>query len=351
MVEAKKEKGMTGTTKLLVTVPELEGREDLLAEIAAISPRLEIRQQACRSHAEVTAALGDEEIIYTLWFPETLAPDSQLRWLQMTSTGVDNKLSYPVFDPPNGIVVTCAAGCHAVPIAEYCLFAMGLLARGLLGFYRDQQQRVRNRSHSTLTDLWGQTVGIVGYGRIGREVARLAKSFNMRVLALKRHPERRRVVGFELAGVGDPDGSIPETIYGPQDLPALLAESDFVVSTVPMTTETAHVFDDEAFAAMRRSAYFINVSRGGVVDHDALVRALERGTIQGACLDVLHTDPRPLPPEHPLWSFDNVLLTPHVSGNRNSHYIRRVQDLFLTNLRRYMRDEPLVNVVTKERGY
>ena len=215
-----------------------------------------------------------------MWFPETLAPDSQLRWLQMTSTGVDNKLSSPVFDPPNGVVVTCAAGCHAVPIAEYCLFAMGLLVRGLLGFYRDQQQRVRDRSHSTLTDLWGQTVGIVGYGHIGREVARLAKSFNMRVLALKRHPERRQAVGFELTGVGDPDGSIPETIFGPQDLPALLAESDFVVSTVPMTTETAQIFDDDAFAAMRRGAYFINVSRGGVVDHDALVRALEQGTIR-----------------------------------------------------------------------
>ena len=219
MVEAKKEKRMTGTTKLLVTVPELEGREDLLAEIAAISPRLEIRQQACRSHAEVTAALGDEEIIYTLWFPETLGPDSQLRWLQMTSTGVDNKLSNPVFDPPNGIVVTCAAGCHAVPIAEYCLFAMGLLARGLLGFYRDQQQKVRDRSHSTLTDLWGQTVGIVGYGRIGREVARLAKSFNMRVLALKRHPERRRVVGFELAGVGDPTAAFRRRSTGRRTYP------------------------------------------------------------------------------------------------------------------------------------
>ncbi|MAG34642.1 MAG: hydroxyacid dehydrogenase [Dehalococcoidia bacterium] len=342
---------MKETVKLLVAVPELEEREDLLAEIAAISPRLVVEQQTCRSMPEVTAALGDAEILYTLWFPETVEPDSGLRWVQMTSTGVDNKLSHPVFDPGNAVVVTSAAGCHAVPIAEYSLFAMGLLARGLMGFYRDQQQKVRERSHSTLTDLWGQTVGIVGYGHIGREVARLAKSFNMRVLATKRHPDRRKAEGFELAGVGDPDGSLADEVLGPEDLPKLLARSDFVVSTVPLTPVTANLFDDAAFAAMKPSAYFVNVSRGGVVDHDALVRALDGGSIQGACLDVLFTDPKPLPPEHPLWSLDNVLLTPHVAGNRNPDYMRRAQDLLLTNLTRYLNDEPLLNAVTREKGY
>lgn len=342
---------MASTIKLLVTVPELEGQDDELAKIAALSPRLIVEQHTCKSSAEVSAVSGNAEILYTLWFPETVEHGSKLRWVQMTSTGVDNKLSNQVFDPGNSVTVTSAAGCHAVPIGEYCLFAMGLLARGLMGFYRDQQKKTRDRAHSTLTDLWGQTVGIVGYGHIGREVARLAKSFNMRVIATKRRPDNPLAEGFVLDGVGDPDGSLADELYGPNDLHLLLAQSDFVVSTVPLTPETANLFDDDAFQVMRSSAYFINVSRGGVVDHDALVRVLEQRGIQGACLDVLFTDPKPLPPEHPLWTLDNVLLTPHVAGNRNPDYVRRSQQLLVTNLERYLRNEPLMNVVTRDRGY
>ena len=338
-------------TKILVTVPELEGTPDAIDEIRSVSPDLEIEQRTCRSNPELTEMLGDAEILYTLWFPTRLEPNASLRWLQMTSTGVDNKLSNPVFDPGNNVTVTSAAGCHAVPIGEYCIFAMGLLARGLLGFYRDQQQRVRNRAHSTLTDLTGLTVGIVGYGHIGRHVARLSKAFNMRVLATKRRADQRGVSGLDFPNVGDPDASLPDEILGPNELPRILEVADFVVSTVPLTTATAKLFDSAAFKAMRRDAYFINVSRGGVVDHDALVQALQDGEISGACLDVLHTDPKPLPPEHPLWGLENVLITPHVSGNRNASYMRRAQDLFLENLKRYLAGEPLLNVVTRERGY
>ena len=238
-----------------------------------------------------------------------------------------------------------------MPIGEYCIFAMGLLARGLLGFYRDQQQRVRNRAHSTLTDLTGLTVGIVGYGQIGRHVARLSQAFNMRVLASKRNPDRLEVSGMDFPNVGDPTAALPERIFGPDELPELLADADFIVSTVPLTAETTGLFGESAFRAMRRDAYFINVSRGGVVDHDALVQALQSGEIRGACLDVLHTDPKPLPPENPLWDLENVLITPHVSGNRNAAYMRRAQDLFIENLKRYLAGEPLLNVVTRDKGY
>ena len=338
-------------TRVLVTVPELESSPDAIEEIRSVSPDLEVEQRTCRSNPELTGMLGDAEILYTLWFPTRLEPGTRLRWLQMTSTGVDNKLSNPVFDPANGVTVTSAAGCHAVPIGEYCIFAMGLLARGLLGFYRDQQQRVRNRAHSTLTDLTGLTVGIVGYGHIGRHVARLSKAFNMRVLATKRCPDQRAVSGLDFPNVGDPDACLPDEIVAPDELPRILADADFVVSTVPLTTAPANLFGASAFSAMRRDAYFINVSRGGVVDHDALVQALQDGDIRGACLDVLHTDPKPLPPEHPLWDLENVLITPHVSGNRNAAYMRRAQDLFLANLKRYLAGEPLLNVVTREKGY
>ena len=301
-------------TKVLVTVPELEGSPDAIAEIRSVSPDLEIEQRTCRSNPELTGMLGDAEILYTLWFPTRLEPD-------------------------------------AVPIGEYCIFAMGLLARGLLGFYRDQQQRVRNRAHSTLTDLTGLTVGIVGYGQIGRHVARLSQAFNMRVLASKRNPDRLEVSGMDFPSAGDPTAALPEKIFGPDELPGLLADADFIVSTVPLTAETTGLFGESAFRAMRRDAYFINVSRGGVVDHDALVQALQSGEIRGACLDVLHTDPKPLPPENPLWDLENVLITPHVSGNRNAAYMRRAQDLFIENLKRYLAGESLLNVVTRDKGY
>ena len=163
--EARRETRMTATTKLLVTVPELEGREELLAEIAAVSPRLEIAQRACRSAGEVTAALGDAEIIYTLWFPETIAPDSQLRWLQMTSTGVDNKLSNTVFDPRNAVVVTSAGRLPRRPHRR--ITASSRWACWHAGYWASiaiSSRKCRDRAHSTLTDLWGQTVGIVGYG-------------------------------------------------------------------------------------------------------------------------------------------------------------------------------------------
>ena len=211
--------------------------------------------------------------------------------------------------------------------------------------------KIRDRSHSTLTNLWGKTVGIVGYGHIGREVARLAKAHNMRVLATNEQADLRECQGYDIRGVGDPDGVIPEKVFGPDNLGLLLAESDFVVSTVPLTKKTADMFAYEEFKRMKKTAYFINVSRGGILDHDALVEALENKEIAGAGLDVLFSDPTSLPAEHPLWEMENVFITPHVSGNRNAEYMLWVNNLFSMNLKRYLNGAPLLNVVTRERGY
>ena len=338
------------STEILIAVPEIEPGTGIEAEVAQAVPDARLRVHPCSSADEVTSELGSAEILYSLWFPKNIE-GAPLRWLQMSSTGVDNKLSHPVFDPDGGITVTSASGCHAVPIAEYCVFAFGIAARGLLQFFRDQQQRVRNRSHSTLQDLSGKTVSIVGYGHIGREVGRLARALNMRVLAVKREPESREATGFAISGVGDPEGSLPDRLVGPGELHSVLEEADFVVPTLPLTDATRQLFGRAAFAAMQRHAWFINVSRGGVVDEDALVAALRDGVIGGACLDVLTSDPKPLPSDHPLWSLENVFITPHVSGNRNPDYLARNNVLFLDNLRRYASGGELLNVVTRERGY
>lgn len=338
-------------TKVLITLPELENRKDDLDRIATLSPRIEMRACPSRSVEETAEILEDEEILYTLWIPARLKPESRLKWVQMSSTGIDNKLENPIFDPDRNITVTNAAGCHAASIGEYCLAAMGALVRGFPRFFRDKALKVRDRSHSTLENLYGKTVGIAGYGHIGREVARLAAAHRMRVLALDKFPDRRRMDGFVFQGDGDPDGSIPEKIYDPDGLNQLLEESDVIVCCLPLTGETANIFGSEAFDLMKKSAYFINISRGGTVDHDALAAALKNGGIAGAALDALYSDPQPMPEDHPLWELENVIITPHIAGNRNRGYIEKTNRLFQENLKRYLTDGPLLNIVSKERGY
>jgi phosphoglycerate dehydrogenase-like enzyme len=196
--------------------------------------------------------------------------------------------------------------------------------------------------------LRGATIGIVGYGSIGREVARLAKAFGMRVLACKR--DTRQVVdeGYTVAGAGDPQGELPDRIYPSAALNSMVAECDVVVITAPLTEETHHMVDEEAFKAMKNESYLVNVSRGGVVDEKALLKALQKGWIAGAGLDVFEHEP--LASDSPFWKMDNVIISPHVAGF-TPHYDWRAMDLFVRNLRRYLEDRPLMNVVSRTLGY
>ena len=137
--------------KVAITVPEFENRKDYFEQIVSVSPRLEVEQRISRSILETAELLEDAEILYTLWIPAHLKNGNKLKWVQMTSTGIDNKLDKTMFDPERKITVTNAAGCHAVAIGEYSLFVMGLFARGFLQFRKDQQMKIRDRNHSTLT--------------------------------------------------------------------------------------------------------------------------------------------------------------------------------------------------------
>lgn len=179
-------------------------------------------------------------------------------------------------------------------MAEYCLSVMVLLARGFLQLFRDQEAKHRDPRYSLLVELSGTTIGVVGYGQTGREVARLATAHNMRVFTLKRDPGQLRV-GYQWPGVGDPDGTLPEHVFGPTDLHDLLGDSDFVLDCLPLTAETIGPFDEAAFWAMQSTAYFLNVGRGETVLDDALAWALKERVIAGAALDVFVSDPDPLP--------------------------------------------------------
>jgi phosphoglycerate dehydrogenase-like enzyme len=186
------------------------------------------------------------------------------------------------------------------------------------------------------TVMRGKTVGIVGLGHIGREVARLCQAFGMKVIAPRRSAKKAGRARYV-------DRLLPAG-----QMPVLLAESDFVVICVPLTQETRKLIGEKEFKAMKPTAYIINIARGGIIDEEALVRALEEKRISGAGLDV--TVPEPLPPESPLWDFDNVILSPHVSGGMDE-YMERATDLFCENLGRYLAGKRLRNVIDRKKGY
>jgi len=199
------------------------------------------------------------------------------------------------------------------------------------------------------TDLRGATLGIIGYGSIGRELARMATSaLGIRVVALKRDPSRRADRDYCPPGTGDPEGRLPEAWLGPHELPALLQRSDVVVMAAPLTPETRGMIGAAELARMKPSAYFINVGRGASVDEAALARAVRERRIAGAAVDVFAQEPPAA--GHPLYALDDVIVSPHVSGFLPS-YDDRCSELFAENLRRWLAGAPLLNLVDRARGY
>jgi len=275
----------------------------------------------------------------------------KLRWIHLFSAGVDHVLRSDLVIN-RAVVLTNSSGTTAPWIAEYVIGAMLHHSRGLDVAVRAQgrhqwfHQEVRAVCHS----LRGKTLGIIGYGSIGRAAARLAQPFGMEVLALKRDPSAHRDPGWSLPGMGDPEGSIPSRWFGPEERHELLRLSDYIVMALPLTTRTRHFLGPHEFAAARPNAYLINVARGGVIEPDALVRALNGRRLSGCCLDV--TTPEPLNPDNPLWDMENVTLTFHTSAARPPEsFYDLACELFAENLRRFLSGDELLNVIDPARGY
>jgi phosphoglycerate dehydrogenase-like enzyme len=337
------------TTQLLCT---MRFSDDLLDQLRAVSSQIQVTQQTCHDADEVAAALAaypGTEILYTFHVPqEVLALAPGLRWVQLHSAGADHILEHPLMD--SEVAITTVSGIHATPIAEY-VFASMLAHRWRVAFWTHCQREAEWPSGRwklfARPELRGSTLGILGYGSIGREVGRLAQAFGMRVLALRRTEERAKA-GYAEGHTGDPTGSIPERFYPPSALHQLLAECDYVVIALPLTAETTHFIGTAELQAMKPTAYLVNIARGAIVDEVALIEALRQGWIAGAGLDVFEEEP--LPTDSPLWDLENVLISPHVAGF-TPHYDRRAAALFADNLRRHLAGEPLLNMVNKTRGY
>jgi len=292
-------------------------------------------------------------VLYAGAPPADLARAPALKWVQLHMAGVNALADHPLYTK-TALPLTTASGVHAATIAEYAVTALLALAHRVprmvewqaRGAWPPDEQRWPLFVPS---EVRGATLGVIGYGSIGRELARIAKgAFAMRVLACKRDPSRRADDGYCLPGTGDPEGALPDEWLGPGQLDSLLAGSDAVVLCAPLTRETRGLIDDAALRRMKPSAYFINVGRGASVDETALARALRERRIAGAAVDVFAQEPPPA--GHPLYGVDNAILSPHVSGFLPS-YDEKCSVLFAENLRRYLAGAPLLNLVDRARGY
>jgi phosphoglycerate dehydrogenase-like enzyme len=304
------------------------------AAVRAVVPDIEFVHT---SRDQLLDVVTDADILIgspgNLW-EDVLKVSPKLRWVHVSSAGVDRMVS-PAF-LESEITLTCAKGDVVGPLlAEHAFALMLALTRGIALCVRDGRwNRHEGAAGKLVFEVGGKTMGLVGFGGVGQHLARMAKAFDMDVIAL-----RRAVVGDEPEGV---------TVWGNERFDDLLAQSDVVVVSVPDTPDTRGMFDKDAFAKMKKSAFLITVGRGNTVDTDALVDALQKGEIAGAGLDVV--DPEPLPDEHPLWRMRNVIITPHIAGNAPERAGRN-QALVLDNLKRFAQGDALMSAVDKSAGY
>jgi phosphoglycerate dehydrogenase-like enzyme len=267
--------------------------------------------------------------------------------------GVNALAEHPLYTSST-VALTTTSGVHAATIAEYTITVLLALAHRVP---RMVEWKARGGWPPDLerwplfvpTEIRGAALGIIGYGSIGRELARIAKTaFGMRVLACKRDPVARADTGYALPGTGDPEGMLPDEWFAPERVGDMLARADAVVMAAPLTKATAGMIGARELARMKPSAYFVNVGRGATVDEAALAKALADGRIAGAAVDVFAQEPPPA--GHPLYACDSVIVSPHVSGFLPS-YDDKCVDLFAENLRRFLSGQPLLNLVDRTRGY
>jgi phosphoglycerate dehydrogenase-like enzyme len=303
--------------------PQLEMLVDLPHAIARSADEI---ADAGRGAEAILHWAGTKELLEAV-----LRACPEVRWVHSRWAGLDSLLFRELVESP--VILTNGSGVFSQSLGEFALAAILYFAKDfprMLG-----NQRAERWEPFDVDEISTQTVGIVGYGDIGRAVARRAQAMGMRVLALKRHA---------------PDAPDPlvERYYQPEAMAEMLARCDYVVVAAPLTPETRHIIGEAEFAAMQPSAVVINVGRGPVIDQAAMVRALREGRIRGAGLDVFEHEP--LPAGDPLWQMPNVLVSPHTADHTRT-WIDDAMRFFLRQYERFRNGEPLENVVNKRLGY
>lgn len=340
------------TDKPLVIVA-LDFSDELMEHIRLSAPQFHF----VRHFPDVPESLWhDAQILYTVRRLPRPEQAPNLKWVQFHMAGVDSIMKEPLYLERSDITFTSASGVHTRQLAQFSLMmimAFHFKLKRMIEFQQTTTWRDdRMNPHAVFApqDLHLQTVGIAGYGTIGRELARLAKGIGMTVLATKHnvmHPEQSPD-DYSPPGTGDPSGDLPDRLYPSEAIASMARECDYLVNLLPLTDKTRGSISAEVIAAMKPSAVLVNVGRGGVVDEVALIDALKHGRLAGAALDVFETEP--LPASSPFWKMENVIVSPHISGN-SATYHEKAAEIFIANLKRYADKKPLYNRVERGRGY
>ena len=307
-------------------------KEKHLKKIRAVDKRVTVTAVSSRNKQIIERNLVSADIIAgSPWVIPPIEKAKKLKWIHSFSAGMDRVLTPQVLK--SKIILSNSSGIHAIPIAEHVLSFMLIFTRKFHEAFVNQKGKIW-RKNQDLTELRDKTVLVVGLGNIGTEVARLANCFGAHVIAIKQDIKNK------------PDGI--HKVYSINQIEKILPKGDFVVLCLPLTDRTYHLFDMKKFKLMKKSGVIINIGRGPLIKEADLILALEKKIIQGAGLDV--TEEEPLPKDSHLWGMENVIITPHHSG-WSEKYMDRAIDLFCINLKAYLADKPLPNLVDKKRGY
>ncbi|KAL3458448.1 hypothetical protein BJX64DRAFT_223690 [Aspergillus heterothallicus] len=288
-----------------------------------------------------------------------------IKFIHFFSAGLDRVIHDPILTDSD-VPVTTSSGIHGPPISEWTLLNWLAASRKFGITYENQKRHIWGKNEdytSGIQDHVGKKIGILGYGSIGRQIARVSVALGATVYAFtaspKSTPDSRRDQHYIVPGTGDPDGTLPVSWHHGTDKASLHSflslGLDHVVISLPLTPQTTHLLGAEEFALLaakkpagHRNPYLTNISRGKVIDQDALIASLKSGELSGAALDV--TDPEPLPEDHPLWDAPNVQISPHISALGEEYFLRSF-DIVRENLERSRRGEPLINAYKRGKGY
>jgi phosphoglycerate dehydrogenase-like enzyme len=313
----------------VINRPDLIGQPRFIADHTAPVTRTPEQEAEWRSLLAQADVLFDFDPLYGENLPEMA---TRLRWIQATSAGIGKYVERMRYAERTSWVFTTASGVHARPLAEFALMAMLMFAKDY--GYLQSEKAAQHWARYCGGELSHKTAAIIGLGKIGQEVARLAKAFDMQVIGTRRDFSR-------------PTPHVDQLV--PQDqLLDVLSKADYLVLAIPHTRETGGLIGAAELAALPHGAVLINVARGAVVDQPALIEALRSGHLRGAALDVFETEP--LPPDNPLWQMPNVLISPHSASTAPSENAKIV-DIFCENIRRFQANTPLMNVLDVEKGY
>jgi phosphoglycerate dehydrogenase-like enzyme len=332
--------------KLLVDVPfgpdairRLETISDV--EIATL-PKAAVHSPAVDQPVDL---IRDAEILVCTVPPKNHAEMRKLRFVQLTSVGYAQL--YGLDLPARGVRAANARGVYDTSIAEWNIAMIVNLARDLRGMIRNQEHGIHEIRDRFPNEIRDSVVGLWGYGGIGRETARVCKALGMVVHAYARRGITPRDDFYVVPGTGDLEGKLPDRVFTAGQELEFLAGLDFLVLSMPLTPESRGIIGRREFEAMKKSAFLLNPARGPLVDEQALLEALRTGRIAGAALDTHYY--YPMPADHPLWRFPNVIMTPHISGSdRGPHFLDRFLGLATHNIEAFLAGRPLYNELTAE---